>query len=98
MLREPTIGYGQRRETLFAGCGTAPSKQQTVTATAGPQIPGFVCTLLSGFQSESVFPFDALLDFVGVGGKRCKSFTTEPQTRRRRENPLDGQIELGVTE
>lgn len=49
------------------------------------------------FQGESVFPFDELLDFVGVGGKRCKSFTDEPQTRHRRENPLDGQIEMEAT-
>ena len=45
---------------------------------------------------ESHFPYDDLMDFKGVGGKTCKSFTTERPTRNRHSAILKGQESMGV--
>ena len=46
---------------------------------------------------EKYFPYADLMDYEGYGGKECKRFTDEKQTRVRRPKQLDGQIEMEVT-
>jgi hypothetical protein len=41
----------------------------------------------------SKFPYSDLLDFKdGIGGKLCKSFTTEPAKRRKKAHNCNGQL------
>ena len=47
------------------------------------------------FVGESVFPFGDLLEWEHYGGKKCKSYTTEPITRKPRvKKPIKGQITI----
>ena len=41
---------------------------------------------------ETLFPYDKLLDFKGVGGKKCKEYTTDPIKRHKRN--IKGQISM----
>lgn len=50
------------------------------------------------FEGEKVFPFDDLLEFEGIGGKVCKSFTTEPLKRKRKAKTDENQITFEETE
>ena len=43
---------------------------------------------------EKYFPYDALLDYKGYGGKVCKRFTDEKLSRKRNAKQIDGQINL----
>lgn len=44
---------------------------------------------------EKYFPYDDLLDFASHNaGKVCKRFTDNPIEKKRRDNPINGQMEL----
>lgn len=46
---------------------------------------------------KKTFPYDELLDFKGgYGGKLCKHFTDQPISRKKRNRPINGQLELEV--
>lgn len=47
---------------------------------------------------EKYFPYADLMDFKGYGGKACRRFTEEKQTRRRIVKQIDGQISMEVGE
>ena len=58
------------------------------------------CRILNGvekamFVGESTFPFDDLLEWEHYGGKKCKSYTTDPLPRKKPvRKPMEGQIEI----
>ena len=41
---------------------------------------------------ETLFPYEHLLDYEGVAGKKCKEWTNEPVKRHRRN--IKGQMEM----
>jgi len=46
---------------------------------------------------EKYFPYSELMDFKKYGGKVCKRFTTEKQTRKHTAKPIAGQITMEVS-
>jgi len=46
------------------------------------------------FEGEKVFPFDDLLEYEGVGGKVCKSYSAEPMKRTRKAKTDENQIKF----
>jgi len=44
---------------------------------------------------NSKFPYDDLLEYAGgYGGMECKHYTNVPIQRKKRDNPIDGQMDL----
>lgn len=50
--------------------------------------------IVEAMFDQSIFPYDDLMDAVGYGGKKCKSFTDEPIKRNRAHKAVDGQMSL----
>jgi hypothetical protein len=47
------------------------------------------------FLGEKAFPFDDLMDWEHYDGKACKSFTTVPIPRKRRDRKqIEGQMRM----
>ena len=64
----------------------------------------FICTRFRNWQcaivhrlenarfDETLFPYEHLLDYKGVSGKKCKEWTNEPIKKHRRN--CKGQLEM----
>lgn len=46
---------------------------------------------------EKYFPYSDLMDYKQYGGKECKRYTTERQTRTHTTKPIAGQIAMEVS-
>lgn len=44
---------------------------------------------------ETLFPYECLWDYKGVGGKKCKEWSSEPIKRHRRN--VKGQLEIDLS-
>ena len=48
--------------------------------------------IIKAMLREKYFPYDDLWEFKGIGGKVCKSFTTEPIKRHKKQ--IQGQVSI----